>query len=156
MGEGESNLNVEDGEDEAEFFHLPAYILLPTTPQATSIVEFSSRHSISEEGKKPFSVEGVLNISEIGLTVDDAVSTGRKLIEIGINERDNEPLSSTSLNFIGDKSRGIFIILNQPGRRWIFSDKLSAVFPLEITTTNDNRIVINPDYQLEVYKGVHE
>jgi len=145
-------LNVEGAEDEADFSHLPAHALYFYDP-AGNVVEFISRYSISEEGMEPFSTDkGVLNISEIGLTVDDAIDAGERLIDIGIHERDNDPLSSTSLNFMGENSKGIFIILTQPGRRWIFSDKLSAIYPLEIITTNNSRVVINSDNLLEVYK----
>ncbi|WP_249870057.1 VOC family protein [Oceanobacillus saliphilus] len=147
---GRVELNVRDGKDEADFSHLPAHALYFYDP-AGNIVEFISRHSISEEGEEPFSIEGVLNISEIGLTVDDAINAGNKLIDIGINERDNQPLSSRYLNFMGEKSKGIFIILNQPEREWIFSDKTSVIYPLEITTSNNSKIVVNSDHILEVY-----
>ncbi|MGP4108616.1 VOC family protein [Virgibacillus sp. L01] len=144
------SLNLEDGEDEADFSHIPAQALYFLDP-AGNIVEFISRHSISEEMAEPFSADkGVLNISEIGLTVDDAIDTGERLIDIGIQERDNYPLNSTSLNFMGDNSKGIFIILTQSERRWIFSDKFSAVYPLEIITTNNNRITINSNNLLKV------
>ncbi|WP_099361518.1 VOC family protein [Fredinandcohnia onubensis] len=141
-------LSVEDGEDEAYFSFFSAYALYFYDP-AGNIVEFISRQD-SEVETKPFSIDSVINISEIGLTVNDAISAGTRLIEIGINERENNPLSQTSLNFMGDKSKGIFIILNQPGRRWIFSDKISAIFPLEILTTDGNKIVVNSENLLEV------
>ncbi|MEH7236668.1 VOC family protein [Bacillus sp. JJ1562] len=144
-------LNVEDGEDEAYFSFFSAYALYFYDP-AGNIVEFISRKS-SEEGTEPFSIESVLNISEIGLTVDDAIRAGNRLIDIGIHERDNEPLSQASLNFMGEKSKGIFIILNQPGRRWIFSDKDSAVYPIEIRTTDGGSITVNQDNLVEIYKG---
>lgn len=137
-------LNVEDGDDEAYFSFFDANALYFYDP-AGNIVEFISRHA-SEEGTNPFSIENVLNISEIGLTVDDAIHAGKWLIDIGINKRDNDPLSQTSLNFMGEKSKGIFMILNQPGRRWIFSDKISAIYPLEIFTTAGNRIRVNSDH----------
>lgn len=141
-------LSVEDGEDEAYFSFFSAHALYFYDP-AGNIVEFISRQG-SEKETKTFSIDSVINISEIGLTVNDAISAGSRLIGIGINERDNNPLSQTSLNFMGDKSKGIFIILNQPGRRWIFSDKISAIFPLEILTTDGSRIVVNSDNLFEV------
>jgi catechol-2,3-dioxygenase len=141
-------LSVEDGEDEAYFSFFSAHALYFYDP-AGNIVEFISRQD-SEVETKPFSIDSVINISEIGLTVNDAISAGTRLIEIGIKERDNKTLSQTSLNFMGEKSKGIFIILNQPGRRWIFSDKISAIFPLEILTTDGNKIVVNSENLLEV------
>ncbi|MDR4889668.1 hypothetical protein RGU12_19425 [Fredinandcohnia sp. QZ13] len=144
-------LNVEDGEDEAYFSFFSAHALYFYDP-AGNIVEFISRNT-SEERTKPFSIESVLNISEVGLTVDDAVSVGNRLNEIGIHERNNESLSQRSLNFMGEKTKGVFIILNQPGRRWIFSDKKSTVYPIEIRTNDDSRIMVNSDNLVEIYKG---
>ncbi|MBS3679874.1 VOC family protein [Ornithinibacillus massiliensis] len=146
-------LNTREEEDEAFFSNLPAHALYFYDP-AGNIVEFISRHSISKKGEEPFSIEeGIVNISEIGLTMEDAISAGKKLMTIGIHERDNAPLSSTSLNFMGDRSKGIFIILNQPGREWIFSDKLSATYPMEIVTATNSKIVVTSEHVLEVYKG---
>ena len=143
-------LNVEDGGDEVYFSFFSAHAFYFYDP-AGNIVEFISRQGSKEEAK-PFSIDNVINISEIGLTVNDAISAGTRLIEIGINERDNNPLSQTSLNFMGDKSKGVFIILNQPGRRWIFSDKISAIFPIEILTTDGRKIIVNSENLIEVYE----
>jgi len=71
-------------------------------------------------------------------------------MEVGINERDNKPLDLTSINFMGDKSKGIFLILNKPGREWFFSNKISAVFPLEIITSQHHTIVVDVEGNLEV------
>lgn len=68
----------------------------------------------------------------------------------GTEGRDNYPLSATSLNFMGDSTTGVFILLIQPGRRWIFSDKISAVYPLEITLSTNDRIIINDDNELVI------
>lgn len=142
-------LNLEDGEDEADFSHLPAHALYFYDPSG-NIVEFISRHSVSRAGKEPFSPKGILNISEISLTVDDAIKTGQQLIELGIYERDNEPLTSTSLNFMGDSTTGVFILLIQPGRRWIFSDKVSVIFPLKITLASGDQITLNDENELVI------
>ncbi|MFZ3579987.1 VOC family protein, partial [Virgibacillus sp. DJP39] len=85
------NLTVEDGEDEADFDHLPAHAFYFYDP-AGNIVEFISRHSTSEERTDPFSVKSILNISEISLTVEDAVTVGKQLNEIGLKERDNNAI----------------------------------------------------------------
>ncbi|MBD7909667.1 hypothetical protein [Sporosarcina gallistercoris] len=136
------SLNREDGEDEADFPHLSARSLYFNDPSG-NIVEFISRQSTCDTGDEPFSPKSILNISEISLTVPDAIQVGRQLIELDIKERNNEPLSTTSLNFMGDTSAGIFILLVQPGRKWIFSDKISAIFPLEITLERDEKITLN-------------
>ncbi|MDL4842397.1 VOC family protein [Aquibacillus rhizosphaerae] len=147
------NLNVEDGEDEAEFSHSDAHSLYFYDP-AGNIVEFISRHSISEAGNGPFSPRNILNISEISLTVDDSIIAGQQLIDIGIKERGNYQLSATSLNFMGDSTTGVFMLLIQPGRRWIFSDKISAIYPLDITLSTNNRIIINDNNELIINSNV--
>ncbi|WP_419881580.1 VOC family protein [Peribacillus sp. B-H-3] len=144
-------LLVEDGLDEVHFAHFPAHALYFYDPSG-NIVEFISRYEIAENSNEPFSVKSILNISEIGLVVKDTISVSEKLNEIGLTERDNDAISRTSLNFMGERSSGIFIILAQPGRRWIFSDKISAIFPLEITFINNNKIIINSDYEFQIYQ----
>ena len=144
------SLLVEDGEDEANFAHLPAHALYFYDPSG-NIVEFISRYGIADDSMDPFSVKSILNISEIGLIVEDTISVSEKLKEIGVYERDNHTISKNSLNFMGEKRNGVFIILAQPGRRWIFSDKTSAIFPLEITLKNNNKIIINSDNEFQIY-----
>lgn len=141
------NLLVEDGADEADFAHLPAHALYFYDPSG-NIVELISRHGTADESSEPFSVNSIVNISEIGLIVEDAMAAGERLNELGLNERDGHPISRQFLNFMGEKENGVFIILAQPGRRWIFSDKLSAIYPLEITLMNNNKIIVSPNKEL--------
>ncbi|OIK08328.1 VOC family protein [Bacillus sp. MUM 13] len=147
-------LLVEDGLDEVHFTHFPAHAFYFYDPSG-NIVELISRYEIAESSNEPFSAASILNISEIGLVVKYAVSVSEKLNEIGLTERDNDAISSTSINFMGERSSGIFIILVQPGRRWIFSNKISAIFPLEITFINNNKIMITSENELQVYRGEH-
>ncbi|MGG0643076.1 VOC family protein [Sporosarcina gallistercoris] len=136
------DLNIEDGDNEADFPHLSARSLYFNDPSG-NVVEFIARHSKTDTGDEPFSPDSILNISEISLTVPDAIEVGKQLMKLGIKEREKEPLSATSLNFMGDPTSGVFILLVQPGRKWIFSDKISAVFPLEITLESDEKITLN-------------
>ncbi len=99
----------------------------------------------------PFSINSILNISEISLTVDDAISAGEKLTVIGVTERDNNAIGSKMLNFMGERENGIFILLTQPGRKWFFSDKIAAIYPLEITLTDNNKIVIDSINELHFF-----
>ncbi|WP_101842748.1 VOC family protein [Halobacillus sp. Marseille-P3879] len=140
-------INCEEGEDEAYFSHMNAHSLYFYDP-AGNIVEFISRHSTSPASEAPFTIESILNISEVGLTVGDACKAGEQLTAIGVKERDNCPISNSSLNFMGDKKTGSFLLLNQPGRKWIFSNKISAVYPLEVQLDTNNRVVINEDDEL--------
>ena len=145
-------LNVEDGQDEADFDHLPARALYFYDP-AGNIVELISRQLVSDDSVDPFSITSILHISEISLTVDDAIDAGKKLNDIGVMERNNDETSTKYLNFMGERSNGIFILLNQPGRKWIFSDKVSAIYPLEITLTNDHKIEIDSNNGFQIYSS---
>ena len=51
---------------------------------------------------------------------------------------------------------GVFILLTQPGRKWFFSDKIAATYPLEITLMNNNKIVIKHDNELEIFPIKYE
>ncbi|WP_273833981.1 VOC family protein [Guptibacillus sedimenti] len=135
-------LNYEDGNDEVDFSYLPAKSIYFYDPVG-NIVEFISRHSISRAEVGPFSQHSIQNISEISLTVEEPIKIGKKLIDIGIKERDNCELSDSSLNFMGDKSNGIFLLLNKPGRRWIFSDRISSVHPIYIKLSNNVEIEVS-------------
>ncbi|WP_377888908.1 VOC family protein [Alkalihalobacillus sp. R86527] len=146
---GKVELNYEEGENEANFPNLPAHSFYFYDP-AENVVEFISRHSIAVAREEPFSQNSFLTISEISLTVDDAIKTGQQLIDIGINERDNHSISEASLNFMGDRATGAFILLVKPGRRWIFSEKTAAIYPIEIEVNMNDQIVVNENHEVIV------
>ncbi|MGE7673248.1 VOC family protein [Lysinibacillus sp. NPDC094403] len=135
-------LLTEDGEDEVNFSHLPAHAIYFEDPSG-NIVEFIARYGINEESSEPFTIKSILHISEIGLIVDDVFKAGKELSKAHIFERDNKPLSEKFLNFMGVRDKGIFIILAHPGRRWIFSDKYSSIFPLKISVDKGKMIMVN-------------
>lgn len=74
--ESKVKLNSEDGEDEVNFSHIPAHSLYFNDP-AGNVVEFISRHSTAEKSEEPFSQKSILSISEMSLTVEDAIKTGK-------------------------------------------------------------------------------
>ena len=74
---------------------------------------------------------------------------GVKLSVIGVTESAyNNAISRNMLNFMGERKNGVFFLLTQPGRKWLFSDKKAAIYPLEITLTDNNKIVIKPDNEV--------
>lgn len=146
------NLLVEEGKEEIYFPHLPAYAIYFNDPSC-NIVEFICRYEIAENSNEPFSINSLINISELGLIVENTLPAGEKLIKIGVSERDNNAISRKFLNFMGERSKGIFIILAQPGRRWIFSDQKSAIFPLEIILMDNRKIILNSRNELLVYSN---
>ncbi|MCM3217018.1 hypothetical protein ABER75_03925 [Niallia taxi] len=143
------NLLIENGEDEVDFSHLPAHAFYFYDPSG-NIVEFIARYGINQESEHPFTPDSILNISEIGLIVEDAVNIGNKMIQNKIYERDKKTISNHYLNFMGIKSKGIFVILAQPGRKWLFSEKYSAIFPLEIELDNNKVLKVNVDKEFKI------
>lgn len=143
------NLLIENGEDEVDFSHLPAHAFYFYDPSG-NIVEFITRYGINQESEHPFTPDSILNISEIGLIVEDAVNIGNKMIQNKIYERDKKTISNHYLNFMGIKSKGIFVILAQPGRKWLFSEKYSAIFPLEIELDNNKVLKVNVDKEFKI------
>ncbi|MEK4671053.1 VOC family protein [Niallia sp. FSL R7-0271] len=136
------NLLTENGEDEVDFSHLSAHAFYFYDPSG-NIVEFIARYGINSNSNLPFTSESILNISEIGLVVEDVMQTGQEMINNGIFERDNNSISDKYLNFMGKKHKGIFVILAQPDRKWLFSEKYSAIFPLEIVLDNNKILIVN-------------
>ena len=143
-----TSLLLEDGEDEADFSFWPAHACYFEDP-AGNIVELIARYNVNSISESPFSVNTILNISEIGLIVKDAPTVGEQFKDINIYERDNDPINNTSLNFMQENNNGVFILLTSIGRRWLFSEKKSEIFPMIITL--DKQLVIGVDVEHEFF-----
>lgn len=143
-------LTTEDNEDEIYFTNSNAHSFYLLDP-AGNIVEFVSRHEVSQAKESPvFAANQVLNISEINLTTNDVVSIGNQLINFGIPARDNESLHKDFLNFMGERKDGAFLLLGPEGRRWIFSDADSKVYPLSIDINNEKRVSLNEKGEIDL------
>lgn len=143
-----TTLLLEDGEDEADFSFWSAHACYFEDP-AGNIVELIARHNMNPNNEAPFSVNAILNISEIGLTVQDAPKVGEQLKKVNIFERDNDPITNTSLNFMQANSNGVFVLLTSLGRRWLFSEKKSKIYPMIITL--DKQLVIGVDEEHDFF-----
>ncbi|HJF33881.1 MAG TPA: hypothetical protein K8V56_19105 [Sporosarcina psychrophila] len=139
---GKTTLLLEDGEDEANFSFWPAHACYFEDP-AGNIVELIARYNVNANSDTPFSVNNILNISEIGLIVKDAPMVGEQFKEINIFDSDSDLITNSSLNFMQNNKNGVFIILTSIGRRWLFSEKKSEIFPMKITI--DKRLVLGVD-----------
>lgn len=145
---GKVRLLLDDGQDEADFSFWPAHACYFEDP-AGNIVELIARYNENPIRETPFSVNNILNISEIGLVVKNAPSVGKKLKEINILKSDNEPITNSSLSFMQEKKNGVFIILTSTGRRWLFSEKKSKIFSMEINL--DQQLVLGVDEEHEFF-----
>ncbi|MFS0647541.1 VOC family protein [Siminovitchia sp. 179-K 8D1 HS] len=149
-----TTLLSEDGEDEAFFSFWPAHACYFEDP-AGNIVELIARYNVNPSSESPFSVNNILNISEIGLIVKDAPTVGEQFKEINMFESDNEPITNSSLSFMQENNNGVFILLTGTGRRWLFSEKRSNIFPMKIVL--DKQLVLGVDEEQEFFiKNIDE
>lgn len=147
-------LLTEDGEDEVFFEHFPARAFYFLDP-AGNIVELIARPNITEKSDVPFSMASVYYASEMSLVVDDPTEAYEKLDQLGIPERDRKEPNPAGLTFMGEREDGSFLLLTPPGRRWFFSDKISAVYPMEITLKDGQHVQVDEDHTLRVLKEIN-
>lgn len=145
---GKTTLLLEDGEDEADFSFWPAHACYFEDP-AGNIVELIARYNENPNSESQFTVNSILNISEIGLIVKDAPMVGEQFKEIDIFDSDHDPVTNSSLNFMQDHNNGVFIILTSIDRRWLFSEKKSKIFPMKITL--DEQLIVGVDKEHEFF-----
>lgn len=146
-------LLIEEGEDEAFFEHFPARAFYFEDP-AGNIVEFIARPTITENQEHPFTVESIYYVSEMSLVVNDPKEAHDVLAQLGVPERDRKEPNPAGLTFMGERQEGSFLLLTPPGRRWYFSDKVSAVFPMEVKLNGGQHVQIDEDLTLRVLKGI--
>ncbi|NOS84366.1 MAG: hypothetical protein HOP31_04415 [Ignavibacteria bacterium] len=104
---------------------------------AGNIVELIARHDLDNSSTRPFSANSFLNISEIGLPVDN-VKTFHYLIKEHFGE---ELWSGNQETFaaIGDQN-GLFIIVTTH-RNWFPTDKPCNIFPLTVKIENKKSVI---------------
>ncbi|WP_096188109.1 VOC family protein [Evansella halocellulosilytica] len=142
-------LNVEEGQDEVYFENSDAHSFYFYDPSG-NVVEFISRHSLSEKSDERFSVRKIMNISEISLTTKNVLHVGKSLIDAGIDVRD-APVKAGQLNFLGES--GSYILLGPEKRRWYFSIIEAEVHPLTITIDPNIHIHVDTSGTVQVGKG---
>lgn len=143
---GKTTLLLEDGEDEADFSFWPAHACYFEDP-AGNIVELIARYYVNPNSESTFAVNNILNISEIGLIVKDSPRVGEQFKEINIFDSDNDPITTSSLNFMQENKNGVFIILASIGRRWLFSEKKSEIFPMKIILDKQYCVGIDEEHE---------
>jgi catechol-2,3-dioxygenase len=96
---------------------------------AGNIVEFIARHNLQNQLPGPFSYKDILNISEIGLPVQDVLGAVDALqSSLGVSTwRQPTPTFST----IGDEN-GLIIAVSK-GRQWFMSDMIADYHPIKMT-----------------------
>lgn len=138
-------LNLEDGKDEHYYKSFDADAIYFEDP-AGNVVEFIGRRYRKTIGD--FTTSSVLDISEVSITTPFVTDTAKKIAKHGIQSRNDNPIKSESLNFLGAEDS--FIILVPPNRRWYFSRKMSITCPLEIELFDHNRILVDFDGNITI------
>ncbi|UTH15036.1 hypothetical protein [Macrococcus epidermidis] len=139
-------LLTEDNNDEIYFEHINAKSFYINDPSG-NIVEFIARNQFDNDNSKNIRY---IRISEISLVTNKVNQTFKQLENYKFRERDNE-LIEEGLNFICSSEEKEYILLTKEGRRWLFSDKLSKSFPLQINT--DEYILNFINDHLEIKKN---
>ena len=143
-----TNLLTENGKDEIDFTSLVAKSFYFEDPSG-NIIEFIARLDDNPSSEHPFSLANIKKISEMSLVVQDKIPVIDYLKPYHIVPRSDSEIPSTVLCFMSDKKTKVFLLLASPNRKWLFSEKVSKIFPLDITL--DSGIVLGVNNENEFY-----
>ncbi|MEK4129509.1 VOC family protein [Solibacillus sp. FSL W8-0474] len=135
-------LSIEDGKDDVYFENIKAHSLYFEDP-AGNIVEFISRTEDNPTSETPFSINNIIQMSEMSLVVEDKITVAEELKKAGIVDRNEDEINPVGLNFMSDKNGSVFLLLVAPNRRWYFSQKDAVMFPMTITLENNVKLGID-------------
>lgn len=140
-------LNREDALDEIYYTRFDADAFYFEDP-AGNVIELIARRHVDKWSD--FSVESLLNLSEVSITTPFVEEAGEQLQHIGIPVSGNVNVQPNELNFLGSKHT--FILLVPPNRRWYFSKKMSVTSPIEIGLQDGMTISVLEDGKVHVEK----
>ncbi|AQQ54957.1 serine hydrolase [Planococcus lenghuensis] len=143
-------LNRESGEDEIYYRGFDADAFYFEDP-AGNIVEFIGRRRVDRLGD--FTMESLLNISEINITTPFMEEVGSLLQASGIQIWGSNGIDPKSLNFLGQGDA--FILLLPPKRIWYFSKAKGEVHPLMIELTDSRQIEVSEEGRVTVHTAVN-
>ncbi|HSI66235.1 MAG TPA: serine hydrolase [Planococcus sp. (in: firmicutes)] len=140
-------LNRQEGMDEVFYANFDADAFYFQDP-AGNVVEFIARRSVDRMGN--FTVDSLLNISEVSITTPYVEEVGEQIEDMDIPVRGNKGIDPKSLNFLG--SGHAYIILVAPKRTWYFSKQKSETHPLSIELTDGRQITITEEGRFQQEK----
>lgn len=143
-------LLIENGKDDIYFDFSKAHSFYFEDP-AGNIIEFIARLETNEESATPFSMTSIQRISEIGLVVHDKVAVAKQLAQYDILPPPHEKVTDHPLTFMGDRQTNVYILLVEPERKWLFSPKLSKIFPIDILLSTGVKTGITMDHQFYIH-----
>lgn len=112
---------------------------------SNNVLEFIARHNLNEKNEEKFTRQSILNISEIGISVNSV-----KEFYDFIKEKFNIPIYSHISNMVSfcaaGNEEGLFIIVPLE-RNWFPTDIKNGVFPTIVEIENEKKV------DLEQFKG---
>jgi len=147
---GRTNLLTENGEDEISFAFLNAKSFY-FEDASGNIIEFIARLEDNPPSDQPFSIKSIQKLSEMSLVVHDKMPVANLFITNRIVARnDSEVTSTSSLAFMSDNKTKVYLLLANPNRKWLFSEKKSKVFPIDITLDSGINLGVNNENEFYI------
>ncbi|MFW3538308.1 hypothetical protein [Vagococcus fluvialis] len=136
------DLSTEDGNDQIAFDNLDSRSVY-FEDAAGNIVEFIERRKTNPKSDAEFSAKSIQGVSEMSFIVDEKIEVANELLSYGIKGMFNSEVKADGLSFMTDQENKVFILLVNPGRKWLFSEKSSKIFEQEIVL--DSGLVLKID-----------
>lgn len=141
------DLSTEGGNDQITFDILDSSSVY-FEDSSGNIVEFIERRKTNPKSDVDFSAKSIQGISEMSFIVDEKLEVANELLNYGIREMFNSEVKADGLSFMTDQENKVFILLVNPGRKWLFSEKKSKMFEQEIVL--DSGLVLKIDNENNV------
>lgn len=141
------DLSTEGGNDQITFDILDSSSVY-FEDSSGNIVEFIERRKTNPKSDVEFSAKSIQGISEMSFIVDKKLEVANELLNYDIKGMFNSEVKADGLSFMTDQENKVFILLVNPGRKWLFSEKKSKMFEQEIVL--DSGLVLKIDRENNV------
>lgn len=141
------DLSTEGGNDQITFDILDSSSVYFEDPSG-NIVEFIERRKTNPKSDVEFSAKSIQGVSEMSFIVDEKLEVANELLNYDIKGMFNSEVKADGLSFMTDQENKVFILLVNPGRKWLFSEKKSKMFEQEIVL--DSGLILKIDNENNV------
>ncbi|UDM79889.1 hypothetical protein [Vagococcus fluvialis] len=141
------DLSTEGGNDQITFDILDSSSVYFEDPSG-NIVEFIERRKTNPKSDVEFSAKSIQGISEMSFIVDEKLEVANELLNYDVKGMFNSEVKADGLSFMTDQENKVFILLVNPGRKWLFSEKKSKMFEQEIVL--DSGLILKIDNENNV------
>lgn len=141
------DLSTEGGNDQITFDILDSSSVY-FEDSSGNIVEFIERRKTNPKSDVEFSAKSIQGISEMSFIVDEKLEVANEVLNYDIKGMFNSEVKIDGLSFMTDQENKVFILLVNPGRKWLFSEKKSKIFEQEIIL--DSGLILKIDSENNV------